>query len=266
VPPSGSGSAGKVVAIILAAIGVVAVLGVVLGAVGSALTWTGTTTSTRTLERPQIDDLDVDLGAGALLVTFVEGLQQAELEVTGPGGAEGWTLREDDGTLTVSSPNRRWAPWFWFEGMGRAELRLPATERAVDADVDVSAGEFRMAGDFGELDLDLGAGRIVVDGSARELNVTLSAGEANVDLADVREAAVLVNAGSADVRLSGDQPATIDAEANAGRVRITVPAGDYDVRSDVSAGDFDNGIGSQPRADRVVTVRGSAGGVRLTAG
>jgi len=52
---------------------------------------------------------------------------------------------------------------------------------------------------------------------------------------------------------------------SAGRLDIVVPEGEYDVTSDVSAGDFDNRVGSVPGADSTVDVSVSAGKVVLRA-
>ena len=52
---------------------------------------------------------------------------------------------------------------------------------------------------------------------------------------------------------------------SAGSVEVTVPEGEYDVVSDVTAGDFDNRVGSTPGADSSVNVQVSAGKAVLQA-
>ena len=54
-------------------------------------------------------------------------------------------------------------------------------------------------------------------------------------------------------------------EVNAGSLNLTVPEGDYDVSSDVAAGDFDNRIGSTPDAQNTISVSVSAGDAVLRA-
>ena len=60
-------------------------------------------------------------------------------------------------------------------------------------------------------------------------------------------------------------PRTLELDVSAGSLDVTVPDGDYDVTSDVSAGDFDNRVGSTPGADSTVDVQVSAGKAILQA-
>ena len=117
---------------------------------------------------------------------------------------------------------------------------LPSSLEGLDADFGLGAGDLTAEGDFGELELDLGAGRATLSGSADVLTVDVSAGRADLDLADVRSAKLTVSAGSLVGTLTGDQPDAITLDVSAGSADLTVPEGDYDVSSDVSAGDFDN--------------------------
>jgi hypothetical protein len=52
---------------------------------------------------------------------------------------------------------------------------------------------------------------------------------------------------------------------SAGSLNLTVPDGEYNVTSEVSAGGFENKIGSSPDADSTVDVQVSAGQVVLRA-
>jgi hypothetical protein len=96
--------------------------------------------------------------------------------------------------------------------------------------------------------------------------VDVSAGRADLDLADVRSAEITVSAGALVGELTGDQPDAITLEVSAGSADLTVPEGDYDVSSDVSAGQFDNQVGSTPGASSTVRVDVSAGQAVLRAG
>ena len=78
------------------------------------------------------------------------------------------------------------------------------------------------------------------EGSARTLVVDLSAGAAEILLDDVREATFSVSAGAIDSRLTGVAPRQVTVDVSAGSLDLTLPDAIYDVRSDVSAGDFVN--------------------------
>lgn len=267
-PPPAPGAAGRVIAILAIAVGAVLILGTVLTAVGSTLASALVRTETRTLtDATGLSDVDVDLAAGRLTVVFVDGIDGPELTVTSASGATDWTFAADGGTLTVASPDRRWGPAWWFGGVGTATLRLPADLQAsgLDADFEASAGELTVSGRFASLEVGLGAGRLTVSGSADELGLDVSAGAADLDLSDVRTAEVSLSAGAADLRFTGAPPRSVSAEVSAGALRLTVPEGDYDVRSDVTAGQFDNAVTSRPGAPSTVSVRVSAGSATLTA-
>lgn len=263
-PPSRQPSAaGRVVAILAIVLGGAIVLGAVLSAVGSTIASALVHTDARTVAVAGVSDLDLDISAGEFSVVFEEGRTDAELEVTSSLGADAWTLRVAGDTLTVASPHRFFGPAWWFGGSGRAVLRLPVSLQGVDAVFDVSAGDFTMTGEFGDLDGQLSAGAVTLDGTANSLGLNLNAGAADIALADVRSADLDVSAGSVTVELTGSQPQSVTVDVSAGSVDLRVPDGDYDVRSDVSAGDFDSRIPATRGAASTIDVNISAGSVSL---
>ena len=256
----------RVIAILMMALGGALILGTIGTTVISTVAAASIQTTGRSLAVDDVDALDVDLAAGTLLVEFAD-VTEAELEVTGSFGADQWTLRTDGGTLVVASPDWHFGtPWMFGNGNGRATLRLPSSLEGLDADFGLGAGDLTVEGEFGELGLDLGAGRTTLSGSAQTLAVDVSAGRADLDLADVRSAKLTVSAGTLVGELSGDQPDAITLDVSAGSADLTVPEGDYDVSSEVSAGQFDNRIGSTPGASSTVRVDVSAGQAVLRAG
>lgn len=265
-PPSEGARAVAIVAIVLGAIVLGgAVISAVLGTIASA----SVHTSTRTVAVSGVEEVDLDAAAGSVRVEFGD-VDEAELEVTSSWGADRWRFERDGDTLVVSSPDRSgWFGWVWGgggwfgDGSGDAVVRLPAGLEGVDADVSLAAGDLVADGTFGELDVSLGAGSFDIAGAADSVSVDVSAGRGDLDLEDVGEAELMVSAGSLDARLSGAQPDSVDIEVSAGSLQLTVPDGEYAVLSDVSAGGFDNGIGSSPSATRTITVEVSAGEVVL---
>ncbi|WP_127820128.1 DUF4097 family beta strand repeat-containing protein [Microbacterium sp. CPCC 204701] len=265
-PPAPASDGARAVAIVAIVLGAV-VLGVtVVSAVVGTIASASVHTSTRTVAVAGVDDVDLDASAGVVRVEFGD-VDEAELEVTSSWGSERWRFERDGDTLEIASPDRSgWLGWFgwgwsgWFgDRSGDAVLRLPSSLEGVDADMSLSAGDLVADGTFGELDVSLGAGSFDIAGAARSVSAEVSAGRGELDLEDVGEANLSVSAGSLDARLSGTQPDSVEVDVSAGSLKLTVPDGDYAVQSDVSAGGFDNGIGSDPRATRTIHVEVSAG-------
>ena len=264
-PPAGGS---RVVAIVIIVLGAIVLLGAMTSAVIGTIASASVHTSTRSLDAAGVEDLGIDAAAGTLRVEFTD-VQEAALEVTSSWGAENWRFERDGDSLEVASPDRLgWFGWRgWFgDGGADAVLRLPSALEGLDADVSLAAGEFVTDGEFGELDLSLAAGSFDVSGSARSLSADVSAGRGTLELDGVSEAELTVSAGSLDAILTGERPDVIDADVSAGTLRMTVPEGDYDVTSDVSAGEFDNGIGSTPGASSTIRVQVSAGQAVLESG
>ncbi|WP_345800636.1 hypothetical protein AAIB33_14325 [Microbacterium sp. AZCO] len=270
-PPAGPPTRGssRVVAILLIVFGAFVVLGAVVSAVFTTIAAASIHTTTRTVDVSGVDDLKVDVSAGSLQVVYAD-VSDAELEVTGTTGADRWTLDASGETLTVATPTG----WFgdgWFTGWifgGRSQgvLRLPQAMEGTDADLSLAAGELSADGRFGDLTLDLGAGRATIAGQADSIDAQISAGTGELDLDGVDEATLSVSAGALTADLTGRRPSTVALEVSSGSARLTVPEGEYDVTSDVSAGSFDNGVGSVPGADSTIRVEVSAGEAVLRAG
>ncbi|MGU3646605.1 hypothetical protein ACLBXX_16705 [Microbacterium sp. C23T] len=266
-PPRPSSGGSRAVAIVVIVLGGIVLLGAGISAAVGTIASAAVHTSTRTADAAGVEELDVDAAAGTLRVEFSD-VREAELEVTSSWGAGDWRLERDGDTLQVSSPDRDWFGWRgWFgDGGADAVLRLPASLEGLDADISLAAGEFVTDGEFGELDLSLAAGSFNVTGSADSLSADVSAGRGTLELDGVREADLTVSAGSLDATLTGTAPDAIELDVSAGSLRLTVPEGEYDVRSEVSAGQFDNNIGSTPGASHTIDVQVSAGQAVLKSG
>ncbi|SDG74805.1 DUF4097 family beta strand repeat-containing protein [Microbacterium pygmaeum] len=264
-PPRQTRSASRVIAILTIALGAAIVLGTILTAVFSTVATAAVRTESRSVDASGVRDLDVEVGGSSVRIEFAD-VTEATLEVTSGRGASDWTLERDGDELNVSSPEDSWFDWRWSWGDdSRATLTLPESLRGpgLDASLGLSAGDLSVDGDFGELEIEIGAGSLTVSGSARTLSADLSAGDADIDLADVEEAQFQVSAGSVDSRLTGDAPRTVVVEVSAGGLDLTLPSGVYDVRSDVSAGEFDNGLSTEMGARNSVDVSVSAGSVTI---
>ncbi|MDT0181710.1 hypothetical protein Q9S36_16150 [Microbacterium sp. ARD31] len=261
-PSHKPGGAAKVIAILTIVLGGIIVLGTIASTIFATVGAASTQTSGRTIAVSGVDEVDVELAAGSLRVEFAD-IDEAELTVTSAFGADRWTFDRDGDRLVVASPR-----WMWGMGwmqQGDAVLRLPEGLDGTDAVIDVAAGDAVVDGGFGDLQVQLGAGRMQVSGTADTFGAEVSAGRGEFDLADVNEATLSVSAGSLDGVLTGDQPRTVDVDVSAGGLRLTVPDGEYDITSDVSAGSFDDRVGSTSGAASTIAVQVSAGQAVLRA-
>lgn len=265
-PPPETRGASRVVAILTVALGCAVALGAVGSAVFSTVAAASVRTDTQTADVEGVETLNVRVDAASLRVEF-DDVSEATLDVTGGFGAGEWTLERKDDELTVATP-RRFGPGWIFGRDVRATLTLPRELEGsgLDAALELSAGELTVDGSFGGLGIDVGAGTLTVDGTAETLTADLSAGGADIDLADVAEAEFTVSAGTVDARLTGTAPRTVTVDVSAGSLDLRLPAESYDVRSDVSAGDFENRLQTDADAPNVVDVTVSAGTVTITEG
>jgi len=269
-PPRRPSTAGTVIAIVAIVVGALVIGGTALSAFVSTASALGTRSETKTLALggENVTGIDIDLSAGSLEIAFSPTIEDVRLEVTGSAGATGWTLRQEGQVIRVASPQHSFVPGWWFGGPGRAVLQLPADYVAdpLDAQLRISAGDLTAAsGRFGTLSLDAGAGKAVISGTAREVHADLSAGAADLDLANVQTADLSVSAGAMTTRFTGTPP-TIAADVSAGSLVMSVPQAPYDVRSSVTAGSFENHLGTTPGAGQAITVQVSAGQAVLRAG
>lgn len=259
--PRETRGASRVVAILTICLGVAIIIGAFGSAIFSTVAAASVRTETRSIDVSGVENLKVEVGGASLRVEFAD-VPEATLDVTSGLGADTWTLTREGDELSVAS-SRQFGPGWIFGGEVRASLTLPLELESSNAQLDLSAGELIVEGEFGDLDIEVGAGSLVVNGSARTLSADLSAGGADIDLADVDEAEFSVSAGALQSRFSGSAPRAVSVDVSAGSLELTLPDAAYDVRSDVSAGDFDNRLRAEPGARNVVEVTVSAGSVTI---
>ncbi|GAA3215495.1 DUF4097 family beta strand repeat-containing protein [Microbacterium terregens] len=257
--------ASRVVAILTIALGGAVVLGAIGSATFSTIAAASVHTESQSIDAAGVTDLDISVNGAALRIEF-DDVVEATLEVTSGAGVGPWTLERDGDELNVESPRRFGPGWFFFGEDVKATLTLPRDIEGatLDADLDLSAGDLTVDGDFGALDIEVSAGSLTVDGSAKTLLADLSAGGADIDLTDVAEAEFTVSAGTIDARLEGSPPRTVTVDVSAGSLDLRLPDGSYDVQSDVSAGEFHNELRTDAGARNVVNVTVSAGSATIT--
>lgn len=263
-PPQGPRGSARVIAILAITLGVVLIAGtVVLGVLSSARGGGASGSGELTADATGIRSLDVDVAAADLTVVFSG--DEVQLDVT--GNVDDWRLTRDEDSLRVSTSRSWWGSWGLFDQADRAVLTLPASleSTALDAEFSLSAGHLRADGRFDDLGIDLSAGDIDVSGSARNLDADVSAGRLVLDLDSVDEADIHLSAGNIAGALTGTAPTETGIDVSAGRLDLTIPDETYAVRSDVSAGTFDNGLRVDAGSRNTITVSVSAGFAGLRA-
>lgn len=232
-----------------------------------------------TADASEIEELEVRVSrADASITCNVESSSEAPgtalLEAS--GGPQRWNMVVEDGTLRVE-PER--GPFGWFAGFSSfmrgdgsgqtVTLSLPAefcsTDASLDADFEVSGGQLKVFGVYGEIDAEVSGGDFRIEGRAETAKVQVSAGDVRLDLMELREAELEVSAGSITGDLQHASPGNeLDLRVSAGEIDLLLPNWPYLVDADVSAGELDNrlmpaGLGEKNRID----VRVSAGSVIL---
>ncbi|WP_458042676.1 MULTISPECIES: hypothetical protein [Bacteria] len=262
--PQPASQSAKVVAILTASLGGVIALALVGGTVISTIASASVRTETQVIDATGVNELDVDVSAGSFRIDFAD-VDDATLDVTGGWAGGGWTLEREEDELIVSAPDWSFGRAWFFGGDVRATLTLPREleDTVLDAQFTVAAGALDTSGRFGDLEVDLGAGEVNVSGEAREVSADISAGRARLDLSGVQSADLTVNAGQLDGRFDGPQPRLVEVNVSAGSLDLALPNGDYDVTSNVSAGQLDNRLDTSASTSNRVAVELSAGQVIL---
>jgi hypothetical protein len=264
--PTGPRTSSRVVSILVAVVGGAIVLGTLATVALSTIALAGSRQDATTVQVAGVDALDIDVSGGSLIVAYAD-VRDARLTVDRGMGSSPWTFENRDGTLTIASPDRLTSFGWPFGGNGTARLTLPASLRAsaVDARVQVDGGSVRLTGGrFDDLQATTDAGSLRISGAARTVTGQSNAGDSQLVLRDVESASIDVSAGRTVATLKGTAPHSIDATVSAGLLQLGVPAGAYDVTSNVSAGAFHNALGSTPGAANTIRAEVSAGALELS--
>ena len=257
-------SSSRAVAVVASVVGGVIVLGALTVGTIQVLANSNRHSETYRVAVDGVTDLDLDFSSGEMTIAFGN-VDEAVLDVRDSSSIGEWTLRVDGDELIAESPRGGFG-FGWFNRSGDVTLTLPKELEGMNADLDIGAGSLEVDGAFRAVAVDLGAGDVEVRGTATEVTAYISAGDAEIDLKGVKTAELSVSAGRLVAFFGGDAPQSIDASVSAGDLELTVPDGRYDVTSTVSAGDFENSLGSDPGAANRIHVEVSAGNATLDGG
>jgi len=231
-------------ALLLGAVGTAAIAGLFVAASGSS-------------GEPQHLSSDADgvtmLSVDAVAAKFSVSCEGSadrpnSFELTTDSGERQWRMSESRGHLRVE-PDEPWTGLNFGGAVNRGQnvvLGLPATVcdgiSLLDADLELGAGKLLVDGNYGELDAQVEAGDFEFTGEAREFDLEVSAGSADFVVHNVRDASITVAAGKVKGEFAGSAPTLLQAELSAGHAVLLLPDVEYSVRSDVSAGGFENGL------------------------
>jgi hypothetical protein len=223
----------------------------------------------------------IRLEGNATRVTFT-GVETASVigtrtETYGLRRAEVSERRLDDGTLVLTSR----CPGFALSTNCGVNYKLNVPKNvevsgsvngggatlvdiAGNVDLRSSAGDIRGTNLSGALTLRSTAGDVKVTAPSGEIDLTSTAG--NVIINSATSTTVRAYSSAGDVRLEfATAPESIDANSSAGDVTVIVPASGeaYSVDLDTSAGSENVGIRTDPKSDRRLKLRSSAGDVNV---
>ena len=255
----------KSMTIVMAILGALIILGVIATSAWRASNSLSTSNTSQALSTEGINELDVEVDAGKFNILFAE-VPTATLDVQSARGGE-WKLRRDGNALVVRSPNN-WGDWC-FTGCDWEEnevvLTLPKSldNGELDANLQMSAGEFSVDGNFNDLVMEMSGGTLEAAGSAKALLVELGAGKTEINMDNVQSAVFDVSAGRIDTALTGTAPENIQANVSAGMLQLTLPKASYNVTEDISAGTLNNGLLVDSSSPHKIQVEVSAGNVNL---
>lgn len=185
--------------------------------------------------------------------------------------SEKWNLERDGDTVKVSRNSPFWPVQINLFGLFSQEnekvtFSIPeaACQQNLDADLKLSAGNLNADARFGALNMDMGAGEATINGAASSITARLSAGNLTLNLDGTKQADLHMSAG--DIKGSLSQvPEKLKIDSSAGNLELALPAGNYSVNSDVSAGHFDNQLTTDSQGTKSqVDIRMSAGNAKLT--
>jgi Putative adhesin len=228
------------------------------------------TSGTFTVE-DSFDEVEVRVSAADVVVEYAD-VDQARIKFEQGGTNLRLDRHVSGGVLTVTVDQPGWGWWNWggdgWWGMGHdASLRLTLPEaledEALALDIDSSAGDLRVFGDFGNVGVESTAGNVRMSGSTGNLEISTTAG--NVDLNDLAVSGTFrsestAGNGSFEFRTLPDR---MDVQATAGDIRVVLPRGSYRIETDTTAGNVQQNVSSAQNADRVYRFETTAGNIEI---
>lgn len=179
-----------------------------------------------------------------------------------------WEMKRDGDTVQVGHRGMAWGFGLdlFFGGKEIVTLTIPNAlcQSNLEVNVKVSAGQLAMDGKFAALGVEVSAGTATLSGQSPTVTVGVSAGELNLNLDGAKTVNAEISAGTVHGVFT-QVPETVKISVSAGDVSLNLPSGNYNVNSDISAGEFNNQLSHDPQGVvGHVDVDISAGSLTLT--
>lgn len=246
--------------VVLLGVGATAAISIVAGSERS-----GSEPTSRSIDVTGISEVTVESNSSEFTLQFGD-VTEATLDTNGAGRFK-WELYVEEGELVAETKTRIWDFCFgWCSSRNeQVTLTLPESMNngSLDADIEVASGSLTARGTYRDLSLRTSAGVLDFDGAAESIDAEIGAGRLTVRVEDANEVDFEVSAGRLDAEVIGQTPRQVDLEVSAGRAEVRLPQGDYDVRSEVSAGSLDNQLDTSARSNNKISVSVSAGSALL---
>ena len=236
---------------LLTVLGGIVILGLVLSAIMSAIRYSQVRDSDpEHLSSEGITHVKLDAPVGDVTINCSG---TSDFTLTQQKVSEKWNLERDGDTVKVSRNSPFWPVQINLFGLFSQEnekvtLSIPeaACQQNLDADLKLSAGNLNADARFGALNMDMSAGDATLSGTASSITARhMSAGNIKGSLSQV--------------------PEKLKIDSSAGSLELALPAGNYSVNSNVSAGHFDNQLTTDSQGTKSqVDIRMSAGDAKLT--
>lgn len=133
--------------------------------------------------------------------------------------------------------------------------------RTGPVDYTVGSGSIELIDPAGEVRAETGSGDITVTGASAA--VTLRTGSGSISGRGLAGGQVRTETGSGDVELAFREPTSVQADTGSGNVRLTVPAGSYQIRTSSDSGEADVGVTHDPAAKLVIAVHTGSGDISV---
>lgn len=161
---------------------------------------------------------------------------------------------------------------FWPFGHGNffggdaptLDIVLPdrLSDGSIDLAVDATAGNLNLDGDYAATNLSVTAGNLDLTGSATDLIIESTAG--NIDLDTMTAESVMIHSTAGDVRVDlATLPDEFEIASVAGDQNVLLPAGDYDIDTQTTAGHVSIEVPSNPDAALSYRFSSTAGDIRI---
>jgi hypothetical protein len=210
-----------------------------------------------------ISHIDVDTGAGDIVVVAESGREQIDVEAVIYGDRTRLRWSVEDGTLHldhscaagIGACSVDWYVWVPLAATDELDLYL-------DLDLESGTGDIAVDELRGNLRASTGSGNVAVrDVIGFALDLDTGSGDVSLARCEADDIEAHAGSGNVDVSLSA-KPRRVALGTGSGDVHLSVPAGDYQLNLDTGSGDIDvHGVVSDSDADSRLSLETGSGNI-----